>query len=208
MNVLALDTSTERISVAIKRGEDVYGVCFLGKRKHVEVLPKLIEVVLERADLRADELNVVGVGIGPGSLTGLRVGIATAVGLVAPFDTPVVTLVSFEMAAKSLPTDGVIVVSRKAREGFRYFAAYEKRGNELSVVKPPCVDSVHVYGDFLEKVRPSAILEDEYTISPFVLVEETEKAFNEGKAIHYFQIEPLYLQKSIAEMNLEKKKGG
>ncbi|PLV56976.1 tRNA (adenosine(37)-N6)-threonylcarbamoyltransferase complex dimerization subunit type 1 TsaB [Thermotoga sp. SG1] len=207
MIVLALDTS-QRIRVGLKRDEDVIEVSYTGQKKHAEVLPVLIERLLSENSISVKDLSAVGVGIGPGTLTGLRVGIATIIGITAPFDIPVVPLNSFEMAVKSLPIDGTVLVSRRARKGYRYFAVYSKQGDLLNTIKEPSVFSDEEVQKILSETKPSAVLEEEIFISPKVLVEETEKAFKEGRFVHYYEIEPLYLQKSIAELNWERKRGG
>ncbi|MCD6550971.1 tRNA (adenosine(37)-N6)-threonylcarbamoyltransferase complex dimerization subunit type 1 TsaB [Thermotoga sp.] len=207
MVVLAVDTS-QRIRVGLKKDEDVFEISYAGQRKHAEVLPVLIEKLLKENGISAKDLSVVGIGIGPGTLTGLRVGIATIVGIVAPFDVPIAPLNSFEMAAKSLSIDGTVLVSKRARKGYRYCAVYSKKNDSLEVIREPFVFSDEEVQKILSETRPSVVLEEEIFISPKVLVEEAEKMLKEGKLVHYYEIEPLYLQKSIAELNWEKRKGG
>ncbi|KHC90680.1 hypothetical protein Mc24_07113 [Thermotoga sp. Mc24] len=206
MNVLALDSS-QKIRVGLKKGEDLFEISYTGEKKHAEILPVILEKLLDEMGLKVKDLDVVGVGIGPGGLTGLRVGIATVVGLVSPYDIPVAPLNSFEMAAKSCPIDGVVLVARRARKGYHYCAVYLK-GEGLNLLKKPSVVSDDELEEITKEFSPKIILKDYIFISPAVLVEESESLFREKKTIHYYEIEPLYLQKSIAELNWEKKKRG
>lgn len=206
MNVLALDTS-QRIRVGLRKGEDLFEISYTGEKKHAEILPVVVKKLLDELDFKVMDLDVVGVGIGPGGLTGLRVGIATVIGLVSPYDIPVAPLNSFEMAAKSCPVSGVVLVVRRARKGYHYCAVYLKDEN-LNLLKEPSVVSDEELEEITKEFSPKIVLKDDILISPAVLVEESERLFREKKTIHYYEIEPLYLQKSIAELNWEKKKRG
>ncbi len=79
MNILALDTSTERAAIALATEAGVF--CMTASetaRRHGRDLIPQIGSLLESAGLRAMDLDVVAVGLGPGSYTGLRVGVTAA----------------------------------------------------------------------------------------------------------------------------------
>ncbi|PLV58354.1 tRNA (adenosine(37)-N6)-threonylcarbamoyltransferase complex dimerization subunit type 1 TsaB [Thermotoga sp. KOL6] len=207
MRILAVDTSS-KIRIGLKKDEDIFEISYVGARKHAEILHVLIKEILERNELSVKDLDVVGVGIGPGGLTGLRVGIATIIGMVAPFRIPVAPLVSFEMAAKSCPSDGVILVAKKARKGYSYCAVYSKEDDKLDIIKEPSVLADKEMEIVVSEIKPSIFIKDDVFISPRTLVEESERMLKEKKIIQHDEVEPLYLQKSIAELNFEKRKGG
>jgi tRNA threonylcarbamoyladenosine biosynthesis protein TsaB len=91
MITLALDTSTRTGGCAVLRGNDVLAeVPGDASRTHAERLPGDLMVVLERARLALPDVDVFAVATGPGSFTGLRVGIATMQGLALAANRPLV----------------------------------------------------------------------------------------------------------------------
>jgi tRNA threonylcarbamoyladenosine biosynthesis protein TsaB len=98
--ILALDTTARAGSVAIARDEEIV-VELAGDpaRTHGQRLPAEIAAALERARLRAADLDLLAVASGPGSFTGLRVGIATIQGLALAMDRRVVPVPSLDAVA-------------------------------------------------------------------------------------------------------------
>jgi tRNA threonylcarbamoyladenosine biosynthesis protein TsaB len=91
MITLALDTSTRTGDCAVLRGDDVLAeVPGEASRTHAERLPRDLMTVLDRAGLALVDVDVFAVAIGPGSFTGLRVGIATMQGLALAAGRPLV----------------------------------------------------------------------------------------------------------------------
>lgn len=89
LRVLALDTSSPRGSVALLEGGEVRGEIRLAAEiSHSERLLRSIEFVLESCLRKLDEIELVAVGIGPGSFTGIRIGVATALGLAQTLERP------------------------------------------------------------------------------------------------------------------------
>src|SRR5438105_5036720 len=77
--ILALDTSTSQVSVAVGDGGAVVGcVQLAGGRRHAEQLAPAIEYLRGECGVELDHLAAIAVGIGPGLFTGLRVGVTTA----------------------------------------------------------------------------------------------------------------------------------
>ena len=104
MKLLIIDTSTTACSVALSVGEKIVSEHLVnqGKTLSSRVLD-CVSNVLEEAGLTADELDGFGVAIGPGSFTGLRVGIATAKGLAMAAGKQVAGFSSLAMLAMNLP---------------------------------------------------------------------------------------------------------
>jgi tRNA threonylcarbamoyl adenosine modification protein YeaZ len=89
MLTLALETSTRHASAALgETGAEPLAAALTGERPHLSDLLPLVAELFERAGRTPRELGVVFVGIGPGSYTGLRVGISTALGLAVGPDPP------------------------------------------------------------------------------------------------------------------------
>ena len=104
MKLLTIDTSTTSCSVALSIGEKIVSEYQgnNGKTLSSRVLD-FVSRVLDEAGVTADELDGIGVAIGPGSFTGLRVGIATAKGLAMATGKQVAGFSSLAMLAMNLP---------------------------------------------------------------------------------------------------------
>ncbi|MBA2773493.1 MAG: tRNA (adenosine(37)-N6)-threonylcarbamoyltransferase complex dimerization subunit type 1 TsaB, partial [Nocardioidaceae bacterium] len=88
--LLALDTATPAVTVAVADGEDVLAQrCTIDPRRHGELLAPAISEVLAAAEVQPRHLTEIAVGVGPGPFTGLRVGLVTARTLGAVLGIPV-----------------------------------------------------------------------------------------------------------------------
>jgi len=87
--ILAFDTSTPRGSVAILEGKEVRAELRLhSPRTHSTLLLKSIDYLLERLEWTLGDLNLIAVGVGPGSFTGIRIGVSTALGISQSLSIP------------------------------------------------------------------------------------------------------------------------
>lgn len=155
--ILGLDTSTLSISVAVVR--EVEGAWRVLARRdrgptgpnHSSLLPTWIDEVLAEAGVRLADLDGIGVGIGPGGFTGLRISLATAKGLAYAARLPlagVSTLEAMALQARGLvPEAGAIVPLLDARKREVYAGFYLPEGSGVAgapgraadVVAPPQV---------------------------------------------------------------------
>ncbi len=128
--LLAFDTATPYVSVALHDGEDVV-VELTSERpmKHGEQLAPLIDQALRRAGAVRQDLTAIAVGVGPGPFTGLRVGLVTARTLGFVLDIPVYGVCSLDViaveAADTGAVDGHFVVATDARRKEVYLASYD-----------------------------------------------------------------------------------
>lgn len=136
-NILAIDTSLAKCTVAISTGDSLFQRSSeLDRQSAQRVLPMLSELLCS-AQLKLSEIDLIAVMAGPGSFTGLRIGIGVAQGLSMANSTPAIALSSLAvtaLAAIRQSSASQILVSEKAREGEVYFAAYresEKLGVQL-----------------------------------------------------------------------------
>lgn len=120
MNVLAIETATTACAVGLASGDrEVTRVLDL-ERRHTEVLTLGITSVLDECGLRVAELERVVVDIGPGLFTGLRVGVATAIGLGEGLGISLVGVTSLELlahGAKIAGVRGTVVAAVDGRRG-------------------------------------------------------------------------------------------
>lgn len=155
MNVLAIDTATEVISVALRiepgpeqgRGRVARSAplprVYAEKRdiglKHSGVLMPLVGRLLAEASLRIEDLDLVACTRGPGSFTGLRIGMATAKGIAAAIASarrldlpPMVSVPTLEVMAHAVPHHQAIVVPVIDGRKNRFYGAVFRAGARLT----------------------------------------------------------------------------
>ena len=152
MNVLALDTTLGACSAAIAHGEpqapDLTGDYELRDRAHAESIVPMIESVLANASLGYEELDAIAVTTGPGSFTGVRVGVSVARGLAVATGLPLIGVTSLDvMAHMALDTleqgPDVLGVAVDARRGEVYLGLYDGKGVMLSDPKVLAPEQAH-----------------------------------------------------------------
>ncbi|MDK2887031.1 MAG: tRNA threonylcarbamoyladenosine biosynthesis protein TsaB [Thermosipho sp. (in: thermotogales)] len=215
MKLFAVDSSTENIVIIYKDDDKKISLSYKGKDKHGKNIGVLSQK-LRGFNINFDEIDVFGVGIGPGSITGLRVGISFVLGL--GMDKRKIAVPSTKIIAANLAFAGKkIVVARKARQGYLYGAVYDEN---LRTLIEPFIETIDNFKEIISKFSDyyvvgdgSIFFEKKFIVDPifnyptperflFILEKEIQK----GNFVK--TIQPLYLQKSIAEINFEKKRRG
>lgn len=138
MLVLGLDTATAACSVALVEGERLLAAATVVQpRAHAARLLPLIDGVFREAGRGRDELQGVAAGIGPGSFTGLRIGLATAKAVAFALDLPCAPVPTPAAIACALGP-GWVAVTQDARRGAVYAALYrhEPGPGPVAVVPP------------------------------------------------------------------------
>jgi tRNA threonylcarbamoyladenosine biosynthesis protein TsaB len=128
MIVLGLDTCLSSCSVAVLDGERVLASAReVMARGHQERLAPMARQVMAEAGVAFDKLDRIAVTVGPGSFTGLRVGIAFAKGLALALDLPAVGIGTLEALAAEAGQDsaGLVFAAIDARRGQLYLQAFE-----------------------------------------------------------------------------------
>lgn len=147
MLILAIDTATEQVGVAIGRDGRVLGeVRIDGGRRHAEELTPAIDFLRSQTGIALDELACVAVGVGPGLFTGLRVGVTTARTLAQVLDVPVVGIPSPDLVAypcRSTHRRVVALIDARRKEVFaaRYWPVPGgvQRDGEYTVEAPEAI---------------------------------------------------------------------
>ena len=141
MSILAIDTATQVSSVAVlKEGRLLAELTMQGKLTHSETLLPHIEQVLKMAAVAKEELTGIAVSNGPGSFTGLRIGLAAAKAMSYVLGIPLVGVSTLQALAYQLPAPGIRVMCLlDAQKGNAYVESYRWENNSLQVV-----DSVQV----------------------------------------------------------------
>jgi tRNA threonylcarbamoyladenosine biosynthesis protein TsaB len=142
MRILAFDTSASATAVAVMHGDVLLAEDISpAEERHAETLLPRIQQCLERSGLALAEIDLFAVGIGPGSFTGVRVGVATAKGLALATGKPVRGVVSLAALAASAfahaPTDEAYVVPiLDAYKGEVFAALYRVSARATELVLP------------------------------------------------------------------------
>ncbi len=130
MNLLAIDTGTERMSLAVCRADQVFthaGVA--GAQASTQLIPAILSL-LDRAELRLTDLQAIAFGRGPGAFTGLRTACSVAQGLALGAHLPLLPVDSLLcMAETAVAQSPRVLALLDARMGQVYAAAYEWRDN-------------------------------------------------------------------------------
>jgi len=226
--LLALDTSTLTLSLALVDRSPWRAVesRTLGPpRKQSELLPGEAEALLRRHGLRFDGLEGIAVGLGPGSFTGLRIGLATAKGLAYAAGVEVAgasSLQALALDAAAAGRGGLCVPTAVARQGELYVAAYRVDGDALAAVEPEQALALEeaaafmlrhgeaaVVGPAVREYRarlealgvPSARLFEEPSFPSGLSVCKLARFSGRLDLQHLFALEPHYVRPSEAERN-------
>lgn len=143
-NLLLIETATETCSVAVSRGGQIIGSHQSSEgREHASKLAVFVQDALKDSGMAAKELDAIVVSKGPGSYTGLRIGIATAKGLCFALDKPLISVDTLLAMAfyyvqrkpQNISTDTVLVPVIDARRMEVYGAAYYSNLAVLETVR-------------------------------------------------------------------------
>jgi tRNA threonylcarbamoyladenosine biosynthesis protein TsaB len=165
MRILGIDTATPTASIAVVENgeaiaERIYDNAFgeasgsarHAKGNHAEIVLPAIESVLGAARCSWSDLSGIAVSIGPGSFTGLRIGLATVKGLAYEWGMPVVGISTLcATAARARSFEGVIGALLDARKNEVYVALFRSQRCELTRLTQDIVTSVHSAADLIRK---------------------------------------------------------
>ncbi len=158
MTLLALETATDTCGVALLHTDEVIAEAHLHRpRVHAERLTPLVEDVCRHADVEPDAFDAVAVSMGPGSYTGLRIGVSTAKGWALATDAHLVGVPTLGAYAAQLrpmaEIDDVICPLFDARRDEVYAAAYRKTTDGLEEYAPTKALTVNALPDWLGSVE-------------------------------------------------------
>lgn len=232
MNILSVDTSSTNCSVAVVRENLVLGEININvDLQHSVLLMPLVEELLHRLHMTPADLGALCVSKGPGSFTGLRIGLSALKGMAFGLGLPLYAATSLEILAYgAYGREGLIVPMMDALRGGYYTGFFRFQENRLVTLRGPeilTLDEVRtvvkeygekalVLGDVAEKLPMESILEGGHLEMappslcipragniPFLLTRRIQS----GACDDVHALSPLYLRKSQAEYEYEKRKG-
>jgi tRNA threonylcarbamoyl adenosine modification protein YeaZ len=159
VRILGIETSSSRGSVALVEGRHRVALATHSRENaHGESIQPLIERALAEAGWQASALDRISVGIGPGSFTGLRVGVALAKGIAEGLERPLIGVSSLAAMALGAPADlsGMRCPVLDARRGELFFALYAPDGRCLR--EPGLAENAAAIERALNGLEPAPIL--------------------------------------------------
>lgn len=144
--ILNIETATKNCSVSLSDGNRLLALKELAAENysHAEKLHVFIDEVFKKAKISPEDIVAVAVGKGPGSFTGLRIGVAAAKGLCMAWDKPLVSVDTLKVLAKSVKEvekDTLIVPVIDARRMEVYSAVFDSGYEQIRPVQAQIIDA-------------------------------------------------------------------
>lgn len=212
MKLLAIDTSTDYISLAVMKGEKVLGRVHRKKpRSHSTLLVPMVDKVLKISKTKLKDLDGFCVSVGPGSFTGLRIGVTTIKGLAFVTKKPIVAVPTLDAIAENQKRfHGIICPVLDARKNKVYASIYSSDGKKLKRISKFLLlpvdellkrlkkyDKVLFLGDFADRITgllPGAgSARGPWQPRPEVIGRLGDVYFKKKKFVKAEDLEPLYI---------------
>jgi tRNA threonylcarbamoyladenosine biosynthesis protein TsaB len=226
VNLLAFDTSTEYLSLALLKGGEIFNYDCNAGQTHSQIILPQIQALLDAAGLQLSDMHGIAFGAGPGSFTGVRIAAGVAQGLGFGANLPVVSVCTLLALAQASGADKVIACL-DARMGGVYHAAYVKVTDEWQcIVEPglykpdatPPVEGIGwvgagsgwqtyteqlsaVYAGQTEAVQPQLLP------AATAILELARPIFANGKAKPASEAMPIYIRNRVALKTAEREQG-
>jgi tRNA threonylcarbamoyladenosine biosynthesis protein TsaB len=230
MNLLALDTSTEFLSLALQLGDKTYvHYQHAGNASSELILPQ-IQALLDSANVKLSDMDGIAFGAGPGAFTGVRIACGVAQGLGFGANIPVVG-VNTLLALAEASGEEQVIACLDARMGEIYHAAFERINGEwieLSPTKvckpeaPPLLacraagvgSGWKVYGEILSSIYAENLIKIfphdlYYKVTPTAeaILRLAKPIFAAGNAKPASEAAPIYIRNRVALTSLEREQG-
>lgn len=217
--ILQIETATTVCSVALSENGNVLAYKEIQQRNvHAEVITLFIDEVLKMANKQYNELNAVAVSCGPGSYTGLRIGISVTKGLCYSLDIPLIAIETLEAMADGMQTgiDEVLFCPMiDARRMEVFTAVFDADGNQIKATSAEIIDQdsfsdllktnkIIFFGDGAAKCSdvlggsPNAQIIPDFQNSALHLTKKATEKFQAKDFEDTAYFEPYYLKDFIA----------
>ncbi len=232
MTILAMDTSAKAASVCLASEDKIIGEFFIKTSlTHSQTLVPMVEQLCKQSDVPMENIEAVAINAGPGSFTGVRIGVAAAKGIAFQQNLPCVSVSTLEsMAYNMLGSDCVVCALMDARCSQVYNAMFRvKRESverlcddravsmtDLKLDLQKYTDKVVFVGDGAHIAFKSLenSLENVF-LAPMIRITQTAasvacaafKQINEGNTLTPAELMPVYLRLPQAQRELNKKLG-
>jgi tRNA threonylcarbamoyladenosine biosynthesis protein TsaB len=226
--ILNIETSTTVCSVCISKDGNVQSYRESKDEKtHAKLLTVFIDEIIKEQNLEFDDLDAIAVSMGPGSYTGLRIGVSTAKGLCYAKDLPLIAVNTLQSMAKGIVTkiknddlditnfeNSILVPMIDARRMEVYSSFFDANGETTREIKAEIIDE-NSYQDILSKQQmiffgdgsgkieetikhKNAFFIKDINTSSLTMVSLSEDAFNKNEFVNVAYFEPFYLKDFVA----------
>ena len=224
MKILSIDTASDLCTVAVLEDENcIKEIIVDDARNHSEKIMPVIEQALSETNLNLKDINLFVCDKGPGSFTGIRIGVGTVLAFQDTLNKPCVGISSLEALAYNFKQDGIICSLIDAKNNNVYFGLFELKNNEytqldnldfktidetIEILKS-CTSPITFVGDgaithknLLETNFENCLFAEKNSLSSYSLGIAGLSKYKKGIET---SLMPLYLRKSQAERALEEK---
>lgn len=160
MLILAFESSAKAASVALLREDALLGEYYQNcGQTHSRTLLKMAEDLMENCSVQPEEITAVACAAGPGSFTGVRIGVAAAKGFAWGQEVPCVGVSTLEaMAYQAGCFEGLVVCAMDARRDQIYHAVFSCQAGQLTRLREDCALSLEDAAQALKKEKKSKII--------------------------------------------------
>lgn len=230
MLVLSVDSSYSTATCALIKDDKILAEINLNdKKQHSVILMRLIDSILKEYEIDINDIDAFIISRGPGSFTGLRIGMATLKGLAFASKKPLISVSTLDaLAYNSISFQGIICPIMDALRDNIYTCLYKNENNNLTpLIKEQCLninelvtilkkqtlpiifvgDGVAKHKEFLQENIPNSFFAPNHSNFPKAssVGELGIKKINDGVIENIDSINPIYLRKSQAEREYEKR---
>ena len=179
MKILSIETSNKICSVAILEDKNLIKKIELNNGlTHSETLMPLIKQILEETKLSLSNIDLLVCDIGPGSFTGIRIGIATVKAFTDSLNIPSVGISSLEGLTYNIKNEGLICSLIDCKNNNCYYSLYELKNNAYTLLEEPKADSVENCLNYLNYNYSNSVITFIGDVSLYKeLIEKTSKNF-------------------------------
>lgn len=232
MKILAVDTSANVATVAITENDRVVGEYFINHGKtHSQKLMPMIKELMKSLDVNCADIDLFAASNGPGSFTGLRIGVTSIKAMAYVAQKPVIGVPTLDALAYNIPAnESLICPIMDARNNQVYTAIYQWEQDKMVRVSEYMGIPIEALLKLIQsKNSKTTFLGDGVTLHRNLLKESLEEQcvfamensmlqrassvakaasimIAEGKVENYFEMVPFYLRKSQAEREYDKKR--
>ena len=224
MKILSIDTASNLCTVAILEDKKcIKEIVVNDARNHSEKIMPVIEQALQETSLNLNNIDLIVCDKGPGSFTGIRIGVGTVLAFQDSLNIPCIGISSLEALAYNVEQDGLICSLIDAKNNNVYFGLFEHKNNEYFQIGNLEFKNINEVLSLLQEQNTSITFVGDGTVSNKNLIESLiqNSIFCEKNDLSSFSlglagyetyskgispsVMPLYLRKSQAERALEEK---
>lgn len=159
MKLLAIDSSAKSVSVAIIEDKKLLGEFFINVGlTHSQTLMPMVESILKSTNINIKDIDVLAVNAGPGSFTGIRIGVSSIKGMAMPGNVPCIPISTlYSMAYNLLGANVIVCAVMDARCGQVYNAIFDVSGEKITRLSEDRTISIEKLYEELEKFEKKVI---------------------------------------------------